>query len=159
MTSTARCSLALALALAVMAATGCSEEPPNATPEGAVQELALQLRHHGGSSAESERAFSLLSAETRRNLELRAERYSAASGKHIPAHMMIAPASFRESFEGQHYESEIAGTQALVRIRGLLAEDEAVVRCVYEEGGWRVHIPLPPLPGVVVRPRDERPKR
>lgn len=150
---------ALSLALGLASASGCAEEPPNATPEGAVRELAEHLRHHAGSSAESERAFQLLSAETKQNLELRAERYSAASGKHIPAHMMIAPASFRESFDAQRYDSEIVGTQALVRIRGLLAEDEAVVRCVYEDGGWRVHLPLPPLPGVVVRPRDERPKR
>lgn len=135
---------------------GCQEELPNATPEGAVRELAERLRHLDGSNNEAEKAFELLSTETKENLQQRAQRYSAASGKHIAPHRMIAPASFRESFSGQRYESEISGTQALVRVRGGTDADEAVVRCVYEEGGWRVHVPLPPLPGVVVRPRDER---
>lgn len=134
---------------------GCQEELPNATPEGAVRELAEHLRQLDGSNAEAEKAFALLSIETKENLQLRAERYSAASGKHIAPHRMIAPASFRESFYGQRYESEISGTQALVRVRGLVETDEAVVRCVYEDGGWRVHVPLPPLPGVVVRPRNQ----
>lgn len=149
----------MALSLAVLLLGACREEPPNATPEGAVRELAEHLRLLDGSNAEAEKAFELLSAETKENLQLRAERYSAASGKHIAPHLMISPASFRESFHGQRYESEISGTQALVRVRGSVDSDESVIRCVYEEGGWRVHVPLPPLPNVVVRPRDERPQR
>jgi hypothetical protein len=137
----------------------CREPPPNATPEGAVRELARELAELDGDTGSGERAFVLLSEETRKNLELRAERYSAASGKHIPPHRMLAPASFNQRFEAERYESEIRGNQALVKVYGVLEDDFAAIPCVLEDGLWRVHVELPPLPPVVVRPRDEAPRK
>jgi hypothetical protein len=141
-------------------AFACREPQPNETPEGAVRALVEHLRQLDGSNDEAEKALELLSAETKANLQLRADRYSAASGKHIPAFRMLAPASFREAFEAEKMEAEVRGNQALVRVHGLIEQDEALIQCVFEEGGWRVHVPLPALPPVVVRTRDEkRPNR
>ena len=147
--------LLVAIALAQFV-TACREPKPNETPEGAVRALVEHLRQLDGSNDQAEKALDLLSAETKANLQLRADRYSAASGKHIPAFRMLAPASFREAFEAEKIEAEIRGNQAMVHVHGLLERDDALIQCVYEEGGWRVHIPLPALPPVVVRTRDEK---
>ena len=147
--------LLVAIAL-VYCVSACREPQPNETPEGAVRALVEHLRQLDGSNDQAEKALELLSAETKANLQLRADRYSAASGKHIPAFRMLAPASFREAFEAEKIEAEIRGNQAMVHVHGLLEQDDALIQCVYEEGGWRVHIPLPALPPVVVRTRDEK---
>ncbi len=151
MSSSRRSALRWFCALAVVA---CSKKQPNETPEGAVRELIDQLKALDGSPKVAKAAFELLSAEAKQNLVARAERYSAASGKHIEPEMMLAPASFIERFDARHLSSEIRGGYAVVRAQGLLAEQTAEIRCVYEEGGWRVHMDLPPLPPVVVRPRE-----
>lgn len=119
-----------------------------------MRELAFRLHGLDGSSANAKAAYTLLAKETRDNLVARAERYSAASGKHIEPEMMLAPASFIEHYEAQHVETESHGEYALVRVKGLLPEQEAVIPCVREEGLWRVKMTLPPLPPVVTRPRD-----
>jgi hypothetical protein len=72
---------------------------------------------------------------------------------------MLAPASFNQRFEAERYESEIRGNQALVKVYGMLEDDFATIPCVFEEGLWRVHVELPPLPPVVVRPRDDAPRK
>jgi len=136
---------------------GCSKKPPNATPEGAVKELIEHLRRLDGSAKEAKLAFGLLSEQTRKNLTERAERYSAASGKHIEPEMMLAPASFIERFHARFLESEVRGGYALVRVKGLLEGESAQIPCVYEGGGWRVQIELPALPAVIVRPREGNP--
>lgn len=145
---------AAAWLLASTLALGCRREAPNATPEGAVRELAFRLRGLDGSAVNAKAAFVLLAKETRDNLIARAERYSAASGKHIEPEMMLAPASFIEHYEAQRIETESHGEYALVKVKGLLPEQEAVIPCVREEGLWRVKMTLPPLPPVVTRPRD-----
>lgn len=145
--------------LAAALSLGCRDKPPNATPEGAVRELVRELAELDGEAGSGERAFALLSEETRENLELRAARYSAASGKHIPPHRMLAPASFNQRFEAERFEAEIRGSQAFVKVYGVLEDDFATIPCVFEDGLWRVHVELPPLPPVVIRPRDEAPRK
>ncbi len=153
--ATRRDVLVAALGGALLAMSGgCAEKRPDATPEGAVKELIEHLRRLDGSAKQAKLAFGLLSAQTRHNLTERAERYSQASGKHIEPEMMIAPASFIERFHARFLESEVRGNHALVRAKGLLEDESAQIPCVYEEGGWRVHMELPPLPAVVIRPRE-----
>ncbi|MBL8741585.1 MAG: hypothetical protein JNK04_10840 [Myxococcales bacterium] len=147
---------ALALA-ALLAFAGCKPKQPNETPEGAVRELVEQLKALDGTERSAKAAFDLLSAETKKNLELRAERYSNASGKHIEPEMMLAPASFILRFNPRELQSEVRGGYAIVRARGLLPEESAEIRCVYENGGWRVDVALPALSPVVIRARDGEP--
>lgn len=147
---------ALGLTLALLfGSAGCSRKAPNATPEGAVRELTLALRQLDGDPEHARAAFQLLSKATQDNLVQRADRYGAASGKRIAPELMIAPASFLERFEARELGATITGKYAVVRAAGLLDQERAEIPCVYEDGAWRVHIELPPLPPALVRPRDE----
>jgi len=143
--------------LLAAALCGCTPKQPNETPEGAVRELVEQLKRLDGTQRAARPAFELLSGETKQNLIARAERYSRASGKHIEPEMMLAPASFILRFNPRELLGEIKGGYAIVRARGLLDDERAEIRCVFENGGWRVHVDLPPLPAVVMRPRDGAP--
>jgi hypothetical protein len=145
--------LGLALAIAV---TGCGRKPATATPEGAVRELVDRMRRLQGDAADARAAYELLSKATQANLDARAKRYSAASGKTIAPEAMIAPSRFLLRFEPQRYAARTAGDRALVDVSGLLPGDRASVPCVFEDGGWRVDVPLPSLPPVQVRPGAER---
>ena len=68
---------------------------------------------------------------------------------------MIAPASFIERFEAHELRAEIVGAHARVVAVGMLPGERAEIPCVYEDGGWRVQLELPPLQAVELRPRDE----
>jgi hypothetical protein len=145
---------ALLVAFALVA--GCAQKPPNATPEGAVRELADRLRRTSIDPSAAKGAYELLAKATQANLNERAERYAAASGKHIPPESMIAPSSFLERFEAHELHAEIVGSHALVHAQGLLPDETADVPCVYEDGGWRIEITLPNLPPVSVSPRSQQ---
>ncbi|MBK8941177.1 MAG: hypothetical protein IPM79_27100 [Polyangiaceae bacterium] len=150
-----------ALRVAVLAAllfVGCKTEGPDATPEGVVRELVERLQRLNGGEQDAKAAFELLSQRTRENLEDRAKRYTAASGKRIDPEMMIAPQSFVQRFDVRSYETVPSGPGfAVVRVHGVAEGEVAEVHCVFEDGGWRVDIELPPLAPVVVRPREEAP--
>ncbi|NUP14478.1 MAG: hypothetical protein HOW73_51265 [Polyangiaceae bacterium] len=147
---------AFVLALALWAALpSCKSRPPDETPDGAVRELVERLRRLDGNPKNAKAVFQLLSKKTRENLEARADRYSAASGKHIEPEMMIAPQSFIERFSAQSYVTETKDGYAIVRAHGVVDAEVSEIHCVYEDGGWRVDVELPPLSPVVVRPREE----
>ncbi|MGK3991246.1 hypothetical protein WME99_49815 [Sorangium sp. So ce136] len=147
--------VALALSVAALASVGCSRRPPSGTPDGAVKELVARLRQLHGDPADAKAAFELLSRRARDNLASRAQRYSAATGKAIAPEAMITPSRFLLRFEPQRYVAQIAGAHALVDVAGLLPGDRVQVPCVYEDGGWRVDLALPPLPPVQKRPGSE----
>lgn len=143
-----------ALVTVLLVVTACRQKPINATPEGAVREVVAQLRLVGREETAAKRAFDLLSKVAQQNLIERAERYGAGSGKHIAPEAMLAPFSLVERFEGRDFSSEIVGTRAIVRVRGLLPEESATIPCVYEEGGWKVDVALPVLPPLQVETRS-----
>ncbi len=147
--------LPLALAVVATATFGCESRSPSATPEGAVRELVERMSRVQGDPADAKAAFDLLSKNAQTNLKSRAERYSAASGKAIAPEAMIVPSLFLLRFEPQRYKARILGTYALVDIEGLLPTERAQVPCVYEGERWKVDLPLPALPPIQTRPRDE----
>lgn len=144
--------LLLAAALA-----GCGRRAPNTTPDGAVRELVERMRRVQGDPAEAKAAYELLSKRAQQNLVERAKRYSAASGKAIAPEAMIVPSRFLLRFEPQRYTAQIGGAAARVDVIGLIAGDRASVPCVFEDGGWRVDLALPPLPPVQMRPGTAQP--
>jgi hypothetical protein len=144
--------LCLALGLA-----GCGRRAPNATPDGAVRELVERMRRMHGDPSDAKAAYELLSRRAQQNLTARAQRYSAASGKAMAPEGMLAPARFLVRFEPQRYAAEVSGTTARVTVLGLLSEERAQVPAVFEEGGWRVDLSLPPLPPVQMRPGSGQP--
>jgi hypothetical protein len=151
----ARALAALAL---LVATTACEGRRPDAKPEGAVREVIERLRAAHGQPHSAVAAYELLSKATRENLEARARRYGAASGKNISPAAMLAPSSLVERWVGREYRAQIVGAHALVEVRGLLPEERTTIRCVWEDGGWRVVIDLPPLPEVLSNPREDGPQ-
>jgi hypothetical protein len=146
------------LCLSAPGLSGCESRRPDATPEGAVREVVERLRQVHGDPASAHAVYELLSRATRENLESRARRYGAASGKNIAPAAMLAPSSLVERWAGREYRARIVGIHALVEVRGLLPDERAEVWCVHEEGAWRVIIDLPPLPEVRTSPREDRPQ-
>jgi hypothetical protein len=144
------CSLLVVFVIAT--ASGCGRRPPNATPDGVVRELVDRMRRVQGDTGDAKLAFALLSRRTQANLEARAKRYSAASGKAITPEAMIVPWRFVTYFEPQRYAAQVLGNSARVEAIGPLASNRAEVACVFEDGGWRVDLPLPALRPLQARP-------
>ena len=142
----------------VMSLAACDARRYDSTPESAVRELCDRLTRMSGDPTTSRAVFDMLSKSTRDNLETRAKRYSAASGKNIAPAAMLAPSSLVERWTARDFAAKIVGTRALVEVKGLLPEQHTTVRCIYEEGGWRVVVELPALPEVKQSPREEGPQ-
>lgn len=147
----------LPLLLLALAITGCGRRAPNATPDGAVRELVERVRRIHGDPGDAKAAYGLLSRRAQANLTVRAQRYSAASGKGIAPEAMIAPSRFLLRFEPQRYTAQIGGASARVDVVGPLSSDRAQLSCVLEEGVWRVDLGLPVLPPVQMRPGSGQP--
>lgn len=131
---------------------GCRREEPDQTPEGAVTEWIDRMGRVHGNPDDARRAYDLLSAQTQRNLEERARRASAATGRKMSPESMIAPSRFSLRFTPLSMKSRVAGERALVEVTGAGAADRAEVPCVRENGRWRVDLVLPPLPEIEMRP-------
>lgn len=142
--------------LVVVMALGCEPAPPNATPEGAVRELVERMQGFDGDQGDAQILFDLLSERAKQNLERRAERYSAASGKKIAPWAMITPGRLTPRFLPRAYASQIVGKYALVDVVGVTADQRAQVPCVREDDAWRVDLVLPELPPIEQRPGAEQ---
>lgn len=138
--------------LLLPALAGCGRRAPHTTPDGAVRELVERMRRVHGDLGEAKAVYLLLSKRAQQNLAERAKRYSAASGKAIAPEAMVAPSRFLLRFEPQRYTAHLGGATARVDVVGLRTGDRASVVCVFEDGGWRVDLALPPLPPVQMRP-------
>jgi len=148
----------LATIAMMMALAACDARRYDSTPEAAVRELSDRLSRMSGDPATSRAVFDMLSKSTRDNLETRAKRYGAASGKNIAPAAMLAPSSLVEQWSARDFSAKIVGTRALVDVKGLLPEQHTTIRCIYEEGGWRVVVDLPALPEVKQSPREDGPQ-
>jgi hypothetical protein len=148
---------ALALACAALALGGCGRRSASATPDGSVRELVERMRRLRGDPGDAKAAYELLSRRAKQNLTARAHRYSDASGKAIAPEAMIVPSRFLVRFEPQRYSAQISGSFARVEVVGLLVGERAQVPCVFEDGGWRVDLSLPPLPPLQMRPGSAQP--
>ncbi|HET9931044.1 MAG TPA: hypothetical protein VFQ35_10165 [Polyangiaceae bacterium] len=125
----------------------CEREPVDARPEQVVQEFAQRMqRVHGDDPKSARAAYELLWVEARRNLAERAKRASAVAGRKIAPEEMLAPSRFSLKFVPKRYTSTIDGDWALVAVSGGGPDGPTHnVRCVREDGHWRVVLELPPL--------------
>ena len=70
---------------------------------------------------------------------------------------MIAPSRFALRFKPRHYESRTSGDWAIVSVTSDAPEAERQeIKCVREDGSWRVVLEIPPLPPIQKRPEEER---
>ena len=133
------------------AVTSCGKRKPTASPEAAVRELVDRMQQVQGHEGDARAVYELLSSRARANLSGRARRYSDASGKTIAPDAMLVPSRFTFRFLPQRYSAQVSGPQARVLVLGAASDEHAEVGCVFEEGGWRVDLALPPLPPIQKR--------
>jgi hypothetical protein len=132
---------------------GCEAEANDSTPERVVQEFMDRMQRVHGDSHAARLAYELLWTDARRNLAERAKRASAVAGREIAPEEMIAPSHFSLAYQPKKLSSRVDGDWAEVTVSG---ESSAaalhVVKCVREDGHWRVVLELPPLPPIQHRP-------
>lgn len=102
------------------------------------------MRQVHGDSEAGERVVSLIWKPARTNLKERARRASALSGRELSEGEMLAPSWFALRLAPERTAERIDGEWAEVTLFGRTGE-QAVARCVREEGAWKVALELPPL--------------
>jgi len=147
-----RCTGVTALLL-LAAVAGCEREAVDTRPEQVVEEFVSRMQRVHGDPKAARAAYELLWAEARRNLAERAKRTSDVTGREVGPEEMLAPSRFSLKVTPKHYAATIDGDWALVRVRGEGPDaSEHTVRCVLEDGRWRVVLELPPLAPIQQRP-------
>lgn len=142
---------------ALLAALGlllsCSRQQPEETPEGVIRAWIELMQKAHGDPAANLAAYGLLSRDSQENLEERARRATAATGRTMPPQEMLVPSRFNLRFAPREMKARVAGDRAVVEVTGAEPTVEhATVRCVREDGRWRVELMLPPLPAIEKRP-------
>jgi hypothetical protein len=123
---------------------GCEEEASDGEPDRVVAELIQRMQRVHGERKAARAAYDLLWSDARRNLAERAKRASDVAGREIAPEEMLPPSRFSLHHKPRHFEMRIDGDWAEVTVTG---EDGSVdrVKCVREDGKWRVVLELPPL--------------
>ena len=141
-----RPAFALAAALYFASLMGCTRQTSDDTPERAVQEFVDRMQRVHGDASRSKAAYELLAAPARANLQERAKRASAASGRSVTPEEMLAPSRFFLSFQPRSWSTERGPDWAVVTAEGEAPSQRKQIRCVQEQGHWKVMIDLPELP-------------
>ncbi len=130
---------------------GCEEEPapqgPQDGPQVVVRELLSRLRRVHGDPQAGEKVAELLWEPARENLAERAKRASAVSGRELMRGEMLAPSWLSFYLVPERFEWRRQGGWA--EVQAIAADGQSsTVRCVLEEGEWKVVLELPPLPPI-----------
>ena len=140
--------MVLAFALCLTQAS-CEAEAKDATPERVVQEFMDRMQRVHGDPRAARLAYELLWVEARRNLAERAKRASAVAGREIGPEEMIAPSHFSLGFRPKKLTARTDGDWSEVTLTGESSSAQPhVVKCVREDGHWRVVLELPLLPPI-----------
>lgn len=126
---------------------GCEEEASDGEPDRLVAEFIARMQRVHGDRKAARAAYDLLWSDARRNLAERAKRASDVAGREIAPEEMLPPSRFSLRHKPHRYEMRLDGDWAEVTVTG---ENGAVdrVKCVREDGKWRVVLELPPLPPI-----------
>jgi hypothetical protein len=130
----------------------CQQETRERGPDDVVSELMSTLRRTHGDPLDGEAVVDLLWAPARANLKERARRASALSGRELSPGEMIVPSWFALHLSPERIEARKDGDWAEVTVFGA-AEESVQMRCVQEDGKWKVALELPPL--APIRHREE----
>src|SRR4051812_19164414 len=132
-----------------LAQVGCDPEAKDSTPERVVQEFMDRMQRVHGDPHAARLAYELLWADARRNLAERAKRASAVAGREIAPEEMIAPSHFVLAYTPKKLTSRSDGDWAEVTVLGESnGAPPRIVKCVREDGHWRVVLELPLLPPI-----------
>ena len=123
---------------------GCEKKQSQDGPEDVVLEFIAKMRQVHGDDEAGERIVELLWRPARDNLKERARRASALSGRELSQGEMVAPSWFALRLVPETTQERIDGNWAEVKLIDR-AGQQAVARCVREDGVWKVALELPPL--------------
>jgi hypothetical protein len=149
-----RCgALACVVAGAALAMlVGCDREAADERPERVVEEFIARMQRVHGEQGAAREAYELLWSEAQANLAERAKRATAVSGRKIAPEEMLVPSRFAPKFKPRHYAAQVEGQWAVVTVEGEgPTPPQRQVKCVLEEGHWRVVLELPALPPIQKR--------
>ncbi len=140
-------------ALWLLAGLGCHGAGVDEEPETLVQEFLYRMQRVHGDPKAARAAFELLWAPAQKNLTERATRASALAGRKVAPEEMLAPTRFSLRFEPKRLHATVDGDVATVLVSGEpSSHQQEQVRCVREQGRWRVVLDLPPLAPIHKRP-------
>lgn len=143
------CPATILLLLALFFAAGCERDPVDETPERVVEEFIARMQRVHGDPRAARAAYELLWVEARQNLAERARRARAVAGREVAPEEMLAPSRFALAFPPKRYQARIDGDWAIVTASAEGPEArQHEIRCVREDGHWRVVLELPPLPPI-----------
>jgi hypothetical protein len=139
----------------VVGLAACKSESVDVRPDRTVEEFVLRMQRVHGDPKSARPAFDLLWSEAKRNLAERAKRASAVVGRKVAPEEMLAPSRFSMRFTPRRYDARVDGDWAIVTISGEVADAQRHdVKCVREDGMWRVVLDLPQLPPIQKRSED-----
>ncbi|HYQ44367.1 MAG TPA: hypothetical protein VER11_20430 [Polyangiaceae bacterium] len=149
-----RLTAALVVSISLgFAQTGCEAEANDSSPERVVREFVDRMQRVHGDPRSARLAYELLWVDARRNLAERAKRASAVAGREIAPEEMIAPSHFSLAYRPKKMTARTDGDWSEVTVTGESASSQRqTVKCVREDGHWRVVLELPPLPPIQRRP-------
>ncbi len=131
------------LIAALLLASSCRSRP-DATPEGAVQELLRASATAGHDPSAAAQVYALLAPSTRSALEERARRATAITGKAVGPEQMLVPSWTPIRFDVVRTTTTIDGDRATVEVFGPdPATQHASVPLVREGEAWRVVVAVP----------------
>jgi len=139
---------AVALLASSLSQAGCEPEAKDATPERVVQEFIERMQRVHGDPHAARSAYELLWVEARRNLAERAKRASAVAGREIAPEEMLAPSHFSLAYPAKALSAHTDGDWSEVTVSGDANTQPHVIKCVREDGHWRVVLELPLLPPI-----------
>jgi hypothetical protein len=144
---------AVLLGFFALALAGCRADVVDAGPDAVVEEFVGRMERVHGDPKSARDAYELLWSEAKRSLAERAKRASAVAGREVAPQAMFAPSRFWLSFLPRRYVAHVDGDWAVVTAIGDEPTQREDVKCVREDGHWRVVLVLPPLPPI--QRRDE----
>lgn len=130
----------------------CRSDPVDAAPEAIVEEFVLRMQRVHGDPKTAREAYELLWSEAKHGLAERAKRASAVVGREVAPEAMIAPTHFSLSFVPKRYTARVDGDWAVVTAIGEAPSQRREIKCVKEDGRWRVVLVMPPLSPIQRRP-------
>ena len=110
-----------------------------------MQEFIARMQRVHGDPRAARAAYELLWVDARRNLAERAKRASAVAGREIAPEEMIAPSHFSLAYRPKKVSAHTDGDWSEVTVSGDNTSLSHVVKCVREDGRWRVVLELPLL--------------
>lgn len=134
-------------------ATSCRREAVDEDPERLVQEFLERSKEVYADPKLARGTFELLWSTAQKNLTERAARASALASRKVAPEEMLPLTKFSLRFTPRKFSSAIQGDLAVVTVSGdSQSTEHADVRCVREQGRWRVVLDLPPLSPIQRRP-------